>query len=361
MLFFVTIMSGFWIVFFYKKANRMYKAHLDAKETNINDRKPHIRHFLISFYKTQYIKNILLLTNTVLEFFAAICYFLHYTLPQSDLTLEYIGNPELNLEICSEANLTEYQELSNFSWFNLTQLLIELSNVSSILSSVIGVALMRLIISELKFNNPWERTKKILLKDTLLCIGLISTVMLLTVISYTWLIAMLICGILTIIYYTLFIREVRRVQAALAQYSRERLVQFGNNKIELIQLRRFKILSNIFCIGLVIGMISLLFEKIDIILSLILYYGQCYANLTFHIQYAPILHSVPQQLILFKVLFYFSRVKLAIRVLATVIIGVPFVLVTLVYMIFLIHYYYIRKFQTRFHVEVSKDNLLVLK
>ena len=339
----------------------MFKVYLDAKETNMNDRRPHIRHFLISFYKTQYIKNMLLLTNTVLELLASICYFLHYILPQSDLTLDYIRNPELILGICNEANLTEFQELSSFSWFNLTQLLIELSNVSTLLSSVIAVALMKLIISELKFNNPWKRTKKILLKNIRLCICLISTVMLLTIISYTWLIAMLMCGILTLIYYTLFIREIRRVQAALAQYSRERLVQFGNNKIELTQLKRFKILSNIFCIGLTIGIISLLFEKIDIILSLILYYGQCYANLTFHIQYIPILHSVPQQLILFKVLFIFSRVKLALRVLASVILWTPFILVTLVYMIFLIHYYYIRKFQTRFHVEVSKDNKLILK
>ena len=220
---------------------------------------------------------------------------------------------------------------------------------------------MRLIITELKFENPWERTRKGIVTNFALCLSLTTTVLIFTIISYTWLIAMLMGGIISLIYYVLFVREIRRVQAALAQYSRERLVQFGENRKELVQLRRFKILSNTLCLGVTFFVFSLIYEKINIITSLILYYGQCYAYLTYHIQYTPILQSLPQQLTLFQIIFYISRIKMVLQVITIIIIGVPFILATLVCFIFKIYYYYIRKVQTRFHVEDLKDSLLESK
>ena len=277
----VTLCSIFWLVYFYKKSKKMYKMHLEMKELYKHD-KDSEWYFLIAMYRNQYFKTIFIITSTLLEAYSIISLLFHEIIPKSDIILENVDNFEIKLNICTEENIMEYEELSHFSWFNLTQLLIESSNVCTILSSVVGVALMRLIITELKFENPWERTRKGTVTNFALCLSLTTTVLIFTIISYTWLIAMLMGGIISLIYYVLFVREIRRVQAALAQYSRERLVQFGENRKELVQLRRFKILSNTLCLGVTFFVFSLIYEKINIITSLILYYGQCYAYLTYH-------------------------------------------------------------------------------
>ena len=353
----LTFCGIFWVFYIYKQARKMYRMYLQAIKLSLTDRDTEIQYY-IGKYKTQYIKNILLFISLVLESYSAVGYLIHKVLPASDIILEYTDNTQIKLNICSGANLTEYQELSNISWFNYTRILLESSHLCLVLTSAIGVALMKLIIAELKFDNPWERTKRAVVRIITVSICLSSIVLILTVTPYTWIIARIMSIPLVVIYSILFLREIGRLQAALAQYSRERLVQFGNNRREENQLFKFKILSKVLCIGVTFLVVCVTYEKINIILSLVLYYGQCYASLTFHIQYTPVLHSVPQQLILFKVLFYLSRVKLVIGILTGVIIGVPYVLITIACMVYLVYRNYIRKFKTRFSMEDLNKGLI---
>lgn len=312
----------------------------------------------IEFYKTQFMKDVIIIASAMLEWYSMFGLLLYDILPKSDVILERIDDYESKLNICSETNFSRYKELSNNDWFGVSYKLIESSNASLIISSALGIGLMRLVTAEFKCANPLERTKKDLRNTLLLSIALCCVLLIFTMNSYTWLLAVVLGAILVPLYSYMFLKELDKLQAAIAQYSRERLVQFGNNSIEQLKLRRYKILSKILRVGLVLFVITLLYQKINLMVSLILYFGQCFFPITYGIQYTPILHTVTQQLMLFEAVFYISRVKLSLQILTALVLGVPFVVFTVAKVIHLIYYHYnVRKLPTRFKVDLT-DRLI---
>ena len=261
----------------------------------------------IEFFKTQFVKDVIIIVSVILEWYSGVGLLFYEILPKSDVILERIDDYEIKLNICSEANFSRYKELTNFDWFGVSYKLIESSHASAIISSALGIGLMRLLIAEFKFPNPLQRTKRDLENTVLLSVLLCCMLLLFTMSSYTWPLAVLLGGVLAPLYLYMFLKELNKLQSALAQYSRERLVQFGNNRIEKLKLRRFKVLSNFLRIALILFVTTMLYQKINLTISLILYFGQCFFPLTYGIQYTPILHTVTQQLIRSSILHITSK------------------------------------------------------
>ena len=97
----------------------MYKMHLEMKELYKHDEDSEW-YFLIAMYRNQYFKTIFIITSTLLEAYSIISLLFHEIIPKSDIILENVDNFEIKLNICTEENIMEYEELSHFSWFNLT-------------------------------------------------------------------------------------------------------------------------------------------------------------------------------------------------------------------------------------------------
>ena len=310
----------------------------------------------IEFYKTQFVKDVIIIASALLEWYSVFGLLLYEILPKSDVILERIDDFESKLNICSDANFSRYKDLENYDWFGVSYKLTESSNASVIISTALGIALMRLIIAEFKFPNPLQRTKRNSRNTVLLSMVLCCLLLIFTMSSYTWPLAVVLGGFLAPLYIYMFLKELNKLQAALGQYSRERLVQFGNNSIEQLKLKRFKIISKFLRIALILLGITMLYQKIYLTISIILYFGQCFFPLTYGIHYTPILHTVTQQLMLFEAVFYISRVKLFLQILTALMLGFPFVVFTVVNVIYLIyHQYKISKLPTRFKVDLTNS------
>ena len=349
----ITVCAIFWILRVFKHSRNMYSKFIDATTMYEHDTDSE-GYNSIEFFKTQFVKYVIIIVSVILEWYSGVGLLFYEILPKSDVILERIDDYEIKLNICSEANFSRYKELTNFDWFGVSYKLIESSHASAIISSALGIGLMKLLIAEFKFPNPLQRTKRDLENTVLLSVLLCCMQLLFTMSSYTWPLAVLLGGVLTPLYIYMFLKELNKLQAALAQYSRERLVQFGNNRIEQLKLRRFKVLSNFLRIALILFVTTVLYQKINLTISLILYFGQCFFPLTYGIQYTPILHTVTQQLMLFEAVFYISRVKLFLQILSGLMFLVPFVVFTVVNVIHLIYYRYkIRNFPTRFTVDLE--------
>ena len=349
----ITACALFWILRVFKHSRNMYSKFIEATTMYEHDTDSE-GYNSIEFFKTQFVKDVIIIVSAILEWYSGVGLLFYDILPKSDVILERIDDYEIKLNICSEANFSRYRELANFDSFGVSYKLIESSNASAIISSALGIGLMRLLIAEFKFPNPLQRTKRDLRNTVLLSVLLCCMQLLFTMSSYTWPLAVILGGVLAPLYLYMFLKELNKLQAALAQYSRERLVQFGNNRIEQLKLRRFKVLSNFLRIALILFVTTMLYQKINLTISLILYFGQCFFPLTYGIQYTPILHTVTQQLMLFEAVFYISRVKLFLQILTGLMVGVPLVVFTVVNAIHLIYYQYkIRNLPTRFKVNLT--------
>ena len=354
----ITACALFWILRVFKHSRNMYSKFIEATTMYEHDTDSE-GYNSIEFFKTQFVKDVIIIVSAILEWYSGVGLLFYDILPKSDLILERIDDYEIKLNICSEANFSRYKELTNFDSFGVSYKLIESSNASAIISFALGIGLMRLLIAEFKFPNPLQRTKRDLRNTVLLSIVLCCMLLLFTMSSYTWPLAVILGGVIAPLYLYMFLKELNKLQAALAQYSRERLVQFGNNRIEKLKLRRFKVLSNFLRIALILFVTAMLYQKINLTISLILYFGQCFFPLTYGIQYTPILHTVTQQLMLFEAVFYISRVKLFLQILTGLMVGVPLVVFTVMSVIHLIYYQYkIRNLPTRFTVDL--ENRLII-
>ena len=355
----ITVCALFWILRVFKHSRNMYSKFIEATTMYEHDTDSE-GYNSIEFFKTQFVKDVIIIVSGILEWYSGVGLLFYEILPKSDVILERIDDYEIKLNICSEANFSRYKELTNFDWFGVSYKLIESSNASIIISSALGIGLMKLLIAEFKFPNPLQRTKRDLRNTVLLSVLLCCMLLLFTMSSYTWPLAVLLGGVIAPLYTYMFLKELNKLQAALAQYSRERLVQFGNNRIEQLKLRRFKVLSNFLRIAVILFVTTVLYEKMDLTISLILYFGQCFFPLTYGIQYTPILHTVTQQLMLFEAVFYISRMKLFLQIFTGLMLGIPFVVFTVVNVIHLIYYHYkIRNLPTRFKVNLT-DRLIQL-
>ena len=349
----ITACALFWILRVFKHSRNMYSKFIEATTMYEHDTDSE-GYNSIEFFKTQFVKDVIIIVSAILEWYSGVGLLFYDILPKSDVILERIDDYEIKLNICSEANFSRYKELANFDSFGVSYKLIESSNASIIISSALGIGLMRLLIAEFKFPNPLQRTKRDLRNTVLLSIVLCCMLLLFTMSSYTWPLAVILGGVIAPLYLYMFLKELNKLQAALAQYSRERLVQFGNNRIEQLKLRRFKVLSNFLRIALILFVTTMLYQKINLTISFILYFGQCFFPLTYGIQYTPILHTVTQQLMLFEAVFYISRVKLFLQILTGLMVGVPLVVFTVMSVIHLIYYQYkIRNLPTRFKVNLT--------
>ena len=255
---------------------------------------------------------------------------LYFNYPNGELLLEYYDNEQLKFNICEGSNTSNwsYTKLAHYEYYPITNTLLIMSNASFVISCAIGIGLMKLIAAQYKFTNSWDIVKRRAIRVLSISSTYCAITLLLSFISYTRVVSNALISIIFPIFILLFFKNVKYLKNAIEQYSRERLIQIGNNTHELIQAKRFKVLSFMLCMQFLVGSILVTFEEIKFLVYLFLYFGKCYFPLVYGIAYHPILTNATQLLILFRIDYYLIRIQVGLAIFLALLVGVPFTAVT---------------------------------
>ena len=328
----ITATFGFWAIYLCKRMKECYKYMMDNKrEIMYGEEFNRIIYIqLKDVYKSSAIKYGLLLLITLAEGFGMSTMLMYFDFPNGELLLEYYDKEQLKFNICEGSNISNwsYVKLANYQYYPITNTLLILSNASFLISSAIGIGLMKLTAAQYKFTNSWDIVKRSVIRILTISSIYCAITLLLSLISYTRVISNALLSFIFPIYILLFFKNVKCLRRAIEQYSRERLIQMGENRNELLQLKRFRILSFMLCIQFLVGSILVTFEEIKFLVYLFLYFGKCYFPLVYGITYHPILTNAHQLLILFRIDYYLIRIQTGLAVFLALLIGVPFTVVT---------------------------------
>ena len=303
-----------------------------------------IHNQLKDVWKSNAIKYVLLLLITVVESFGVSTMLMYFNFPNGELLLEYYDNEQLKLNICEGSNTSNwsYTQLADYEYYPITNTLLTMSNASFLISSATGIGLMKLIAAQYKFINSWDIVKRSVIRILSIASIYCVVTLLLSFVSYTRIISNALIAFIFPIFILLFFKNVKYLKNAIEQYSRERLIQIGNNRNESLQVKRFKVLSFVLCFQFLVGSILVTFEEIKFLVYLFLYFGKCYFPLVYGIAYHPILTNTHQLLILFRIDYYLIRIEIGLAVFLALLVGVPFAAVTGLIMCNLSHRHFVR-------------------
>ena len=210
---------------------------------------------------------------------------------------------------------------------------------------------------QMKYPDAWRRVRTRHYKRILVAITLSIIDVIITVIPQTRLLGKPMAIITTFAYIHLLNINFSRLRKALLQYAYERLVQYGNNRVELSQLKRYKVLSTSILIGLCFIAVCILMDELLFQVTSILYFGKCYIPLIYNIPYTPILHSTQQQLILFQVNKYRIKIITVFYLLSTAVFLIPITIQTCVIIVHMLYTRFIHKERTRYNYDSLKIHL----
>ena len=106
---------------------------------------------------------ICLLVIFSVESLVAVSIWIAKFLPYSDLTLKFDNNFTEKVNSCDVNNKYRYIDLSHFYNFGLTQMLYVLPAVCFLISTVLGISLMKLIALRTKYPDAWRRVRKVII------------------------------------------------------------------------------------------------------------------------------------------------------------------------------------------------------
>ena len=124
--------------------------------------------------------------------------------------------------------------------------------------------------------------------------------------------------------------NIKRLRIALEQYAVQQLIQNGNYRLELKQVSRFKITSNIVFTSFLLLTVSLIIDELLFAITTLLYFGKCYFPLIYGTAFEPILTTTNQQIILFQVNYYISRVNIILYLVSFLVVSIPLSIATLI-------------------------------
>ena len=173
--------------------------------------------------------------------------------------------------------------------------------------------------------------------------SLIILFVLLTALPYTRIFSMPLYIIVVIFYLQQYYVNIKRLRIALEQYAVQQLIQNGNYRLELKQVSRFKITSNIVFTSFLLLTVALIIDELLFAITTLLYFGKCYFPLIYGTAFEPILTTTNQQIILFQVNYYISRVNIILYLVSFLVVSIPLSIGTLINVYRLFHNRFIRK------------------
>ena len=355
--------SVFWVAYFIFKIKRC-RVFLKVARRNLEycsyDDNSLFELVNLRILHTDKIKYYLMLSIVLLEALAVMCVWIYHMYTQSDLTLKYYENIT-NLEnICEGTNITQakYIQISKFWQFGITQTLYLLPNALFLISISISISLTKLIAMQMKHLDAWHRVRAGHINRLIVTITLSIISVIIIAIPQTRLFGMPVIIIIFSIYLFLFYINVSRLRKALLQYAYERLIQYGNNRVELSQLKRYKVLSTLVMIGMCLTSVCILMDELLFQVTSILYFGKCYIPLIYNIPYTPILQSTQQQLILFQVSKYGIKIITALLGVSLCILLVPILLSSILNALWLLYKRFKKGETLRYNYDLLEKQLL---
>ena len=346
--------SGFWIAYLFRKFKECYKSYVDAKlaceYSSCNA--PNVK-----IHYSSMVRYALLLCIMIIETVVGILVGISSVFPNCDLYLYRVFNVSKIVDICDETNIEEYKKLSHFSYFRQTTILYIIPAICVFISFSLTISVMKLTVAQLKFVDAWDRVRASHYRWLLVSVLLWLACVILAFISYTTLFVLPIICVITLGYLQQFYLNTKRLKKALMQYANERLAQFGQNRAELLQLKRFTFTSSLLTLGLLSVALNSIANVMLFIVVSILYYGECFIPLIYPISYTPLLSTTQQQVILFKFIEYFTIASVLGYAVTASSLLVPFYIATFVIM-FTGLYKKVRKVKTRFSYESLDENLI---
>ena len=349
------ITSCFWISYllvqFRKKHAFFVVAKLNLVKSRHNERDQYKYLIRCQMMRSDEIKCLLILGIHSVESLAAVCIWISKFLPYSDLTLKFDGNFTEKVNSCDVINQYRYINLSHFDYFLPTLMLYMFPVTCLLISNGLILNLLKLIALQTKYSDAWWRVRRSFHSWLLGSFSVAIVLLLLTAVPYTRVFSMHLFLILALFCMPRFYLNARNLRIALNHYAIERLIQFGNNRLELKQALRFKITSYIVGISFLLVLVAAIVDQLLFDAATFLYFGKCYFPLVYNFPYEPILTTPSQQIILFQVNYYITKVNNIFCILAGFIVFTPFLLLTLLKVYQLFYNRCIRKIRIRYNYE----------
>ena len=207
---------------------------------------------------------------------------------------------------------------------------------------------MKLIALRTKYPDAWRRVRRSYYCWLAGSFSLIILFVLLTALPYTRIFSLYNSSH---ILPTTVLCNTKRLRIALEQYAVQQLIQNGNYRLELKQVSRFKITSNIVFTSFLLLTVSLIIDELLFAITTLLYFGKCYFPLIYGTAFEPILTTTNQQIILFQVNYYISRVNIILYLVSFLVVSIPLSIATLINVYRLFHNRFIRTIRIRYNYE----------
>ena len=292
------IVSGFWISYLLVQLKKYHASYMQAvtrlnsKSSQDNERCKYKYLIRSQMLRSDEIKCISLLVIFSVESLAAVSIWIAKFLPYSDLTLKFDNNFTEKVNSCDVNNQYRYIDLSHFYNFGLTQMLYVLPAVCFLISLGLGISLMKLIALRTKYPDAWRRVRRSYYCWLAGSFSLIILFVLLTALPYTRIFSMPLYIIVVILYLQQYYVNIKRLRIALEQYAVQQLIQNGNYRLELKQVSRFKITSNIVFTSFLLLTVALIIDELLFDITTLLYFGKCYFPLIYGTAFEPILTTM---------------------------------------------------------------------
>ena len=282
-------------------------------------------------YQTEIGKYLFLFAITIVEITGGVSSYIEFLLGNYVHTPITHGNisSHVQLERCANFNISILKDFSLDEFTNPLLMVLEaIEHVADMFVAGLGVCLMNYLIGRMKNID----TSIMNIKRFILILSVISVLIILfSVFVYYINLPRFIYISALVVYYIMFLLEVKRFKQALLQMAIERLAQHGSNEIEMRQYRYFSYSMNCVCIGFFCITFSAFVGLLTQFIYIGLFFGKCYFPFYFFSEYEALLPLTDQNVLeIVKILGYIQTTDTIIACIGIFIWLFPMVFITII-------------------------------
>ena len=283
-------------------------------------------------YQTEIGKYHFLFAITIVEITSGVSSYIELLLKNYIHTPIIHGNisSHVQLERCANFNISILKDFSILDEFTNPSLMVlaAIGKVTNMFVPGLGVCLMNYLIGRMKNID----TSIMNIKRFILIISVISVLIILFSFFFYYInLTRFIYISALVVYYIMFLLEVKRFKQALLQMAIERLAQHGSNEIEMRQYRYFSYSMNCVCIGFLCITFSAFVGFLTRFIYRGLFFGKCYFPFYFFSEYEALLPLTDQNVLkIVKILGYIQTTGTIIGCFGILIWLFPIVFITII-------------------------------